>query len=282
MTIDTISNGDTIVLEDGRKVIILGYLNSKELIAQEIFIIDGKEIPHGENFTIPTPTRIVPPISWKEKKVQELENRISTLEKEYEFKRDKYRKLQDELEESHRIQNDTLQKVFEYNFKLLKKLNPNIFTTLINYLTGKIEWIVIGDYSLKVMSWEDFFKEKTYEDQRKQKLKLLSLYGDDSGDMSFRLNRYSDGSGSDYHTMYFCNSKEDVRVLLQKLMEERELRYDDIKLYNDWDVEINPIKLEQYKSSKVAMLEKTEKKSREDHQRSLEHLNKFKSEFSII
>jgi hypothetical protein len=37
---------------DGKKVVIIGNLNSQEKIVQEIFIINGQEVPSGENFVV--------------------------------------------------------------------------------------------------------------------------------------------------------------------------------------------------------------------------------------
>ncbi|HEI9857545.1 TPA: hypothetical protein SLO96_000850 [Proteus mirabilis] len=43
---------ETKFLSDGRKVAVLGKLNTTESIVQEIFVTDsGVEIPSGENFT---------------------------------------------------------------------------------------------------------------------------------------------------------------------------------------------------------------------------------------
>ena len=40
--------------KDGKKVAILGKLNDTTWIVQEIFILNGQELPCGENFTTKT------------------------------------------------------------------------------------------------------------------------------------------------------------------------------------------------------------------------------------
>ena len=37
---------------DGKKVVVIGNLNSQEKIVQEVFIINDAEIPSGENFVV--------------------------------------------------------------------------------------------------------------------------------------------------------------------------------------------------------------------------------------
>jgi hypothetical protein len=37
---------------DGKKVVVIGSLNSQEKIVQEIFVFDGSEIPSGEHFVV--------------------------------------------------------------------------------------------------------------------------------------------------------------------------------------------------------------------------------------
>ena len=39
---------------DGKKVVVVGALNAKETIVQEIFVTDGTEFPAGEHFVVKT------------------------------------------------------------------------------------------------------------------------------------------------------------------------------------------------------------------------------------
>ena len=56
---------------DGKKVLIVGKLNSQETIVQEIFVSAGQEIPSGENFVVKS-LHDAPAESWKEKNLREL------------------------------------------------------------------------------------------------------------------------------------------------------------------------------------------------------------------
>jgi hypothetical protein len=66
---------------DGKKVIVVGNLNSQEKIVQEIFIVDGNEIPSGENFVTKS-LHDFPAISWKESELIKLESRYEKERKE--------------------------------------------------------------------------------------------------------------------------------------------------------------------------------------------------------
>lgn len=54
---------------DGKKVKVLGNLNSQEKIVQEIFIVNESEIPSGEHFVVKT-LHDAPAVSWKEKNLK--------------------------------------------------------------------------------------------------------------------------------------------------------------------------------------------------------------------
>ena len=50
---------------DGKKVAVIGRLNNQEQIVQEVFVVDGSEIPSGEHFVVKS-LHDVPVLSWKE------------------------------------------------------------------------------------------------------------------------------------------------------------------------------------------------------------------------
>ncbi len=59
---------------DGKKVVIIGDLNQTDKIVQEIFVTEnGDEIPQGERFVVRS-LLDQPAKSWKETKLEELEN----------------------------------------------------------------------------------------------------------------------------------------------------------------------------------------------------------------
>ena len=60
--------------KDGKKVVVIGFLNKREIIVQEIFVKDdGAEIPAGENFIV-TALLDDPIKSWKEKEIKKIDD----------------------------------------------------------------------------------------------------------------------------------------------------------------------------------------------------------------
>ena len=76
---------------DGKKVVVLGNLNSQEKIVQEVFVVDGSEIPSGEHFIVKS-LHDATAISWKEKRLQEIEEKY---DKTYKQKNQEYEKMCD-------------------------------------------------------------------------------------------------------------------------------------------------------------------------------------------
>lgn len=68
---------------DGKKVVVIGSLNSQEKIVQEIFVVDGSEIPSGEHFVVKS-LHDAPVISWKEQELKKLNDRYDSDKRKFE------------------------------------------------------------------------------------------------------------------------------------------------------------------------------------------------------
>jgi hypothetical protein len=69
-----------------------------------------------------------------------------------------------------------------------------------DFIAGKItHFVVKEDYreSVEIHEFESFIQARD-ESRYDKKLRLLSLYGDSKGDLSWRIDRYSDGSGDSW------------------------------------------------------------------------------------
>lgn len=64
------------------------------------------------------------------------------------------------------------------------------------------------------------FKDTTCEYSSRNTFRLLSLFGGSNGQLNWKLNRYSDGSGS-YVDCIPCASKEDALVAIAELLNRR-------------------------------------------------------------
>lgn len=92
-----------------------------------------------------------------------------------------------------------------------------------DYIAGKItHFVVQRSYSDSVVieTFDSFIKST--EDRYERKLRLLSLYGDSKGNLSWNVDRYSDGSGNESGYYWPATSHEEA---LQKASEWLEGRY---------------------------------------------------------
>lgn len=96
-----------------------------------------------------------------------------------------------------------------------------------DYIAGKITHFVVvrQHYDDMTISAFDSFIKST-EDRYDRKLRLLSLYGDSKGNLSWNLDRYSDGSGGDSGYYWPATSYEEA---LQKAHEWLTERYAELR-----------------------------------------------------
>ena len=175
---------------DGKKVLIVGKLNNTETIVQEIFIAtNGQEIPSGENFVVKS-LHDAPVVSWKEKKLQELE---ATYEKESESWDEKIRtqrKRCDDIVQKAKLKADALFRFFD------NKSNHDQLETLKSFMVGEITHFFISEYDPKIVTWEDEMYCEDYHSRVVENIRLVSLYGKSNGDLEYKICEYWDGSGS--------------------------------------------------------------------------------------
>ena len=76
--------------KDGKKVVVIGKLNNQETIVQEIFVVNGGEVPGGENF-VAKGLLDNPGISWKESNLKKIEDSYDRKQREYNQKEEKLR-----------------------------------------------------------------------------------------------------------------------------------------------------------------------------------------------
>ena len=203
---------------DGKKVVVIGDLNQTEKIVQEIFVTeDGAEIPSGERFVVKS-LLDEPAKSWREKNLIELESSYRKKSKEWERKS----RL---LNQEKRFAYDALSARVKWLKQVAKEPHPEklkkVVKTLAMFLSDAEKWMLRRNYS----SWDlQKFNEDgsnnlidsvdSYMGGRFDSMRLISLYGKSNGDFEYRINDYSDGSGSDNELMFF-KSKQDAIDFMQ-------------------------------------------------------------------
>jgi hypothetical protein len=222
---------------DGKKVIIVGKLNSQETIVQEIFIINDCEVPSGENFVVKS-LHDAPAKSWEQMQIEK-------YQKEYEEKRKEYEKRLTDLRTKFRKDEKLLENKLQYNGKLMKNLVPESFDLLVNYLTGKIKFIVEKSYDPQILTIEEF--SENYEDR----LRLISFYGNDDGTMTYAIGQYCDSSGSHKSFYPFRTYEEALEKITKIILSEEKYDSYDIKAAEKYGIKLDPEKVEAYKKGVI-------------------------------
>lgn len=201
---------------DGKKVLIVGKLNSQETIVQEIFVSAGQEIPSGENFVVKS-LHDAPAESWKEKNLRELEAR-------YESDR---KKLQTQIDDQERrlcLERDKAKLQTSALLHFVKNSDESQLETLKAFMAGEITHLFVAGYSPEIISWKDsnavYDKDSFYHHARLEGIKLVSLFGKSDGDLSYRLHEYRDGSGGCGKTVYPAKSYEAALAMAQAQLDE--------------------------------------------------------------
>lgn len=236
---------------DGKKVVVLGSLNESSKIVQEVFIIDGKEIPSGENF-IASVLHDAPAISWKERQIQRIESQyneaVNGREKEMR-----------ELQKRHNNRVKSIKEQLGFLSQLNEKVDTSKVQLLVDLISGNLSHIVIdsGYGKIRVLEFTEAITRTEYG--RFDSLKLLSVYGNTKGELDYRLNRYCDGSGSD-DRVFPCNSKEMaaevVKARILARAEAGRLTQEILDLADKYDYEIPALHLAKYNEARKVELQK--------------------------
>lgn len=252
---------------DGKKVVIVGNLNSQEKIVQEIFIVNGNEIPSGENFVVKT-LHDAPAVSWQESNLKALEARYEKDKKEWDSKIES-------LNRDKRLAYDSLSARVKWLRSVAKEPREGEFKKVINqladFLSDSEKWVFVRDYT----SWhlQPFNEngvnnlldryESSYGNKRFDSMRLLSLFGRSDGSLVFRINEYSDGSGSSKDVVFFKSKEEALNFIQQEFGSVKKYSAYDLENAKKFDLKIDEEKLNIYNSSKKAGIEKQVKELEE-------------------
>lgn len=205
---------DTKYTSDGRKVIVVGKLNSEQSIVQEIFVCDGQEVPSGENFVVSS-LHDAPAESWKEKNLRELEERYDKERKYFEGRIKLAQSRLSEAESKAKYRSNAL-------LGFAQNSDDKQLQTLHAFLAGEITHFFIGDYSPEIVSWDD---KKLYDTNswggrvQNDGIKLISLVGKSEGRLDYRLHQYRDGSGGGTKRIVPCRSYDEALAEAQSVLD---------------------------------------------------------------
>ncbi len=224
---------------DNKKVVIIGSLNSQEKIVQEIFIVDGSEVPSGEHFVVKT-LHDAPAVSWKESNLKKINDEYDAtkfrVDNELKVLNDRFKTISTELRNK-----------IEYAGKVLKNVSPDSFNTLVDYLTGEIKYIVKTGQYAELIEWHDFTQH--YE----KELRLISIYGKDDGFLTYAIGQYYDFSGGNKYFKPF-NNYEDAFSCFTKEVLSAYITDDIIKQAKKYNINLDKDKLKEFYSKQEVSL----------------------------
>ncbi len=207
---------------DGRRVAIIGVLNTKETIVQEIFVTDGTEFPAGEHFIVRT-LLDNPAETYKVRREREVEESIKKLEKERD-------RLLAEID-VFKFKASAATAKIKWVEEIAEPEVREVFDNIKAILCGEYTHVVILGYSdIKIEEWnENFFStSKNYDRTCFKGLRLVSLFGEWNGrlGLGWKVNSYEDGSGSS--TRFFpCRSLQDAVEKAKEIIYTKDYLSDD-------------------------------------------------------
>ena len=250
--------------KDGRKVVVIGKLNNHETIVQEIFVKeDGTEIPGGENFVV---TGLVDEyvISYKEKRLKEIEEKTINAEKSYNATMKSLRKKEKE-------EMGLLRAKLEMIRGYIKNINIEAFDMVEDFLMGNYKYYILERWNPEIKEFN--LEEMTMGDDECLDFKLISLCGRSNGDLAWRINEYFDGSGF-RRTMWVFKGIEEAKEKLKEIIESYEkYSIEQITELKKWNIPLNVEKHKLYFSEKIDTCEKKIKRLQNELEDNIQTLN---------
>lgn len=192
---------------DGRKVAVVGALNAKETIVQEIFVTDGTEFPAGEHFVVKT-LLDAPAETFQSKQKRQVEEDVARLKREAESLRSGIRGFR------------FASAAAAAKVKWIQGINePEVaaaFEHIKAVLCGEYTHIIFNDYDgPEIAEWnaELFSISEGYgENKRFDGIRMVSLFGNWNKrlELGWRVHSYSDGSGSGRTSFTPCKSLQEA------------------------------------------------------------------------
>lgn len=132
--------------------------------------------------------------------------------------------------ELYRVQEQRRTEDSAYAGRLNERKRFKQLETLDDFIAGKItHFFVVEGYGerMSIQAFDDFMKPADSDGGRyDRKLRLLSLFGGSKGDLAWRVDHYSDGSGGSHGRVFPALSHEDAVRLASEWLEGR---YADIR-----------------------------------------------------
>lgn len=189
--------GDLGYTESGEEVRYLGSYEGRHLVAPIEVLEDEQERMGGPRFVDVIHPDDHVAVTKRSKAVADLDAKITEQHREL-------LNLRNEIREASKGREDVLRRIKEH--KTLARLDDFLAGKLTHYVVHRWGKVEILDASKETCGGGEG-------------LRLLVLFGKSKGNVGWRQNRYSDGSGQDWDHVTPCTSLEEARVEAQDLIE---------------------------------------------------------------
>ena len=214
---------ETKFTRDGKKVAVIGKLNSTQWIVQEIFVAEGQEFPSGDSF-VETCLLDKPAETYTECRIKEAETRMICIEAEIATLNGR-RKIAKRDAQAADMINAITSKYADADISQLQ--------TLVDFMCGNITHLIVSDYLEHNIIELRAALESTdswHGDMRFEGLRLVSLFGVHNGGVNsersksmrldWKLHKYTDVSGGFSGLIIPCTSYETAIAELETIARE--------------------------------------------------------------
>ena len=219
---------------NGKEVEVIQKLESGNYLVSPIRVdTDGEEYVYHE-----VDAEIVPEL-FNSPPVQKYHYEIQKLESRIEEQRGILRKLHEEVRALQ--ENEKARKKKYERFEQLRQLD--------DYIDGKItHYVILYEWDLQILEFED--AHARYSDRGE--MRMLALFGNSKGNLTWKINEYSDGSGSWRPCIPCFSYQEAVEKLTEYITEEIKKAVDSpreyiIKAAQKYGIPIDPSYTEKQK-----------------------------------
>lgn len=235
---------------DGRKVAIVGALNAKETIVQEIFVTDGTEFPAGEHFVVKT-LLDVPAETYKSREERTIVERIKKLEGERD-------RILAEIE-GFRFKAQAASAKIKWISGTTDSEVEEVFDNLKSMMSGEYTHVLFPDYDVEIREWDHklFATGDGYRNSF-DSLRLISLFGEWNGRLSlgWKVNHYRDGSGGAKRIIPCRSLKEAVEKAKEIICAKEHLSDGDFVFCLKYSIPVDEAKNAKRLGGKAAYIKK--------------------------
>lgn len=172
------TEGETIWLENGQECTYLGVAGDGHIVEPCLVLEDADEPAVGEQMLVRKVYSSSPRYKFHND-IEKAEAKLLALRQETRDAHEKHKNIE-------ALKTDTLKSLVEV--EALRRIQ--------DFIDGKITHFLGTTWGARLITFEEAMQSRDEYDCRPSPLKLLCLFGDSKGVLSWKINTYRDGSGS--------------------------------------------------------------------------------------